>query len=138
MQITAHVENWRGHHAATVATNGQEQALAIAPRVDGGGSSVNGGELLFLALATCYCNDLYREARKRGIDVARVQVEVAGDFAYEGCAASNIRLRAVVDAAAPREDILALMRRTDTIAEIQATVRQGVSVVLEHCEANAL
>ena len=38
-------------------------------------SGVNRGELLFLALATCYCNDLYREAEKLGIDVREVNVE---------------------------------------------------------------
>ena len=30
----------------------------------GRGSAVNGGEFLVLALATCYCNDLYREAER--------------------------------------------------------------------------
>jgi hypothetical protein len=43
--------------------------MKVSARVDndGGGSSANGGELLCLALATCYCNDVYREAKKRGI-----------------------------------------------------------------------
>ncbi len=38
---------------------GREQTLAIAAKAGAAGSSVNGGELLFLALATYYCNDLY-------------------------------------------------------------------------------
>jgi uncharacterized OsmC-like protein len=29
---------------------------------------------LFLALASCYCNDIYREAAKRNIKVERVEV----------------------------------------------------------------
>jgi uncharacterized OsmC-like protein len=57
-----------------VATNGSEQRLAIPPKASGGGSSINGGELLFAALATCYCNDIYREARSRGIHVSSVRV----------------------------------------------------------------
>lgn len=138
MEIAARIDNRRGTHTATVSTNGREQILGIAPRADGFASSVNGGELLFLALATCYCNDLYREAGKRGIALARVQVEATGDFAGEGCAASNIRLRASVDANAPRDAILDLMRHTDAVAEIHATVRQGVPVVLEQCEARSV
>jgi uncharacterized OsmC-like protein len=67
------------------------------------GSSANGDELLFLALATCYCNDIYREARKRGIEVERVQVEVTGEFGGEGEPAREIRYNASVDAKAPRE-----------------------------------
>jgi uncharacterized OsmC-like protein len=35
---------------------------------------------LFLALATCYCNDIYREAAKRNIKVDSVEVEVEGTF----------------------------------------------------------
>jgi organic hydroperoxide reductase OsmC/OhrA len=46
------------------------------------GSSINGGELLFAALATCFCNDLYREAAQRGINVQDVDVEVTETFAY--------------------------------------------------------
>jgi len=84
MKISATVANTRGEHAVVVRTEGSEKSLAIPPKVDGSGSSVNGGELLFLALATCYCNDIYREARKRRIEIERVKVEVTGEFGGEG------------------------------------------------------
>ena len=135
MNISARVSNRRGEHTATVRTNDRDQGLAIAPRAEGFGSSVNGGELLFLALATCYCNDIYREARKRGIEVTSVEVEVGGEFGGEGEPARNIRYRASVEARAPQEAILELMRHTDSVAEIQNTVRRGVPVVLEECTA---
>jgi len=51
-------------------------------------------------LAICYCNDIYREARKRGIDLQEGHVEVSGEFGGEGEAARNIRYRAVVAAKA--------------------------------------
>jgi uncharacterized OsmC-like protein len=47
------------------------------------GSSANGGEPLFLALASCYCNDIYRETAKRNIEVERVEVNGEGDFDAE-------------------------------------------------------
>lgn len=67
MKISAKIENGNGEHHVTVTTNGTSQSLTIPAKASGLGSSVNGGELLFLALATCYGNDLYREAGKRGI-----------------------------------------------------------------------
>ena len=136
MNISAKVTNRFSEHTVTVQTNDRQQSLTIAPRADGVGSSVNGGELLFLALATCYCNDLYREGQKRGIEIAAVEVEVRGEFGAEGAGAQNIRYRASVNAKASRESILELMRHTDTVAEIQNTVRGASPVVLEECEAN--
>ena len=40
-----------------------------------------------------------------------------------------------VKADAPEEEILALMRHTDTVAEIQNTIRAGMPVALVVCEA---
>src|SRR6266568_4407677 len=76
MKISARIANQQGRHNVALETDGREKKLGIAPGGDGFGSSLNGGELLFLALATCYCNDLYREARKRTIEMVRVRVEV--------------------------------------------------------------
>jgi uncharacterized OsmC-like protein len=131
MNISARVVNRRSEHAVLLKTGEHEHSLPIAAKADGLGSSVNGGELLFLALATCYCNDVYREARKRGIDVRGVEVEVEGTFGAEGEGARQIRYRAKVDADAPREAVLALMRHTDAVAEIQNTLRAGTPVVFE-------
>ncbi len=96
--------------------------------------AASGAELLFLALATCYCNDIYREAAKRGIQVERVEVEVDGDFEREGGAATNVTYRARVKADASKDDVLDLMRHTDTVAEIQNTLRAATPVELSACE----
>jgi organic hydroperoxide reductase OsmC/OhrA len=135
MEIEARIDNRRGQHTVTVSTNGREQPVLIPPKTEGQGSAVNGGELLFLALATCYGNDLYREARKRGIEIERVQVEVTGSFGGEGEGSRDVRYKATVEAKASREEILELMRHTDGVAEIQNTLRGGVPVVLASCEA---
>jgi organic hydroperoxide reductase OsmC/OhrA len=42
------------------------------------------GELLCLALATCYCNDVYREASRRGLAIRGVEVGVAAEFGGRG------------------------------------------------------
>ncbi|HET7095005.1 MAG TPA: OsmC family protein, partial [Thermomicrobiales bacterium] len=111
MNISARVRSREGGHQATVTTNGAEQAIAISPKASGFGSSVSGGELLFLALATCYCNDIYREAARQGIRVEQVVVDVAGQFG-EGEPAAQVSYRAKVVADAPEAEIRALMLRT--------------------------
>jgi uncharacterized OsmC-like protein len=52
--------------------------------------------LLFLALATCFCNDIYREAAKR-LKVQSVEVIVSGEFGGEGEPGSNIEYKAKIE-----------------------------------------
>ncbi len=135
MRIQARVENREGKHAVRVSTNDAVSEVAITPKATGFGSSVNGGELLFLALATCYCNDIYREAAKRGIRVDAVEVEVNGEFGAAGESAKNVRYAARITADASEAEILALAKETDRVAEIQNTLRGGAAVVLEEVDA---
>ena len=138
MKISAQVQSSEGRHHVTLCTNDHVHSLAIQAKPDGLGSSVNGGELLFLALATCYCNDLYREAAKRGMPVESVEVEVTGDFSGEGSPASNLSYRVKVAAKAKPDEIDALIRHTDRVAEIQNTLRRGTMVKLDRAEAVCL
>ena len=135
MKITAKVENSKDNHQVTLQTNDHVHSITIPPKPTGYGSSANGGELLFLALATCYCNDIYREAAKRNIKVERVEVNVEGDFGAEGEPARNVSYQTKVFAQASEEEIREMMEFTDTVAEIQNTLRVGPSVVLTEIEA---
>ena len=138
MKISARVENSFGKHVVGLKTNDTASELQIPPKSDGFGSSANGGELLCLALATCYCNDLYREAKKRRIVLKRVQVEVEATFGGEGAAAEQITYRAEASSDASFEEIRALMRHTDTVAEIQNTIRRSCSVTFTPVEAESV
>ena len=134
MKISARVQNCEAQHQVSLSTNDTVHTLAISPKSTGFGSSVNGGELLFLALATCYCNDIYREAAKRGIRVESVEVEVAGEFGSEGEGATNVRYQAKIAAHASEEIIRALGSETDRLAEIQNTLRVATPVTLSEIE----
>src|SRR5215470_1630483 len=135
-KISAQAINYKGNHQVVLKTNDSEHAITISPKADGFGSSVNGGELLFLALATCYCNDIYREAAKKNMVVKRVEVEVTGEFGdAPGSSAANIVYSATVEAEASDEEIEALMRHTDTVAEIQNTLRRTSNVTLQSIRA---
>ena len=136
--ISARVSNSQGKHDVTLKTNYTEHAINIPPKTSGLGSSANGGELLFLALATCYCNDIYREAAKRSITVTSVQVEVAGEFGdAPGSAVHDITYKATVEAETSEQEIEELMRHTDTVAEIQNTLRRASTVMLVEAKAIA-
>jgi organic hydroperoxide reductase OsmC/OhrA len=130
MKISAAVSNGPGGHAVQVHTDTRSQSLAVPPGPSGLGSGVNGGEFLMLALATCYCNDLYREAAQMGLSLDGVEVEASADFPGPGLAATNIRYRARIGSDAPPEQLQVLLRRTDAVAEVHNTIRAGVAVRL--------
>jgi organic hydroperoxide reductase OsmC/OhrA len=138
MKVSARVHNSDGEHEVILTTDSNSRPIVIPPKASGFGSSANGGELLFLALATCYCNDIYREAAKRGIRVERVEVDVEGYFGAEGEPATRVTYHARVVAHADEAEIRELMRHTDTIAEIQNTLRVPTPVALDHIEAVAI
>ena len=134
MKIIAKVENSKNNHHVTLQTNDHPHSITIPTKRIGFGSSANGGELLFLALATCYCNDLYREAAKRNIQVDHIEVEVDGDFGAEGEPAKNVVYRAKITAKASEEEIQDMMRFVDTVAEVQNTLRVLTPVTLSQIE----
>ena len=130
MQIAATVVNSAERHEVTVRTGRTSQSLHVASKESGLGSSINGGEFLMLALATCYCNDLYREAARLGIPIQGAEVEASGEFPGVGLAASNLSYRAKVDSPASPGDVQRLLRETDAVAEVHNTIRSGVPVQL--------
>lgn len=131
MHISALVKNARGFHDVNVATAGSNKGLSIPGRHGGSGSSINGGEFLMLAVATCYCNDLYREAARLGISIESCEVEASADFEGVGLAAKNIRYRAQVASSASDAEVARLLRETDAVAEVHNTLRAGAVVLLE-------
>jgi len=124
MRIRAHIDHRDGAQRVRVDTAGHAQTLSIAAKAQGHGSSVNGGELLMLALATCYANDLYREAAQLGIAIDAVEVQAEAEFDAPGAPASGIRYRARVSSSAPANAIEALLAHTDKVAEVHNTLRQ--------------
>ena len=131
------MSNQHNQHEIALTTNANAHVIDIPPRASGYGSSANGGELLFLALASCYCNDLYREAAQtQDHRSSACEVKVDGTFAdAPGSVAENITYSALVEAEAGEAEIEALMRYTDTVAEIHNTLRLGTTVTLTDIRA---
>lgn len=137
MHITAHVVNRQGSHTANLKSGEREHTLSIPSKPDGQGSLANGGELLLLALATCYCNDLYREARRQGLTIDAVEVEVMGEYTGEGEPVGSLRYRATAWTSSAKEKVFEVMTHTDTVAEIHNTLRKAAEIQLIQCEVHA-
>lgn len=135
MRFAARIRNSPGEHRVEVSVGEKSTSMDIAPRQSGFGSSVSGGELLMAALATCYCNDVYREAGRMKIEVTAVEVECSADFPAEGAPGKDLRYSARISARASEGEIQELARRADSLAEIQNTVRGAIPIELTHVEA---
>ena len=138
MRSVARIHNSEGEHTADVSAGKHSASISIASKLSGFGSSVSGGELTMLALATCFCNDIYREALQMEIEVVSVDIECSGDFPAEGAPATGVRYTARITARAPEEQIRELAARTDRKAEVQNTVRAAVPVDLAEVEVHSV
>lgn len=130
MNISATIKNNSLENDIAVETEGVKKKISIPAKSVGQGSSVNGGELLFLSLATCFCNDVYREAARRNMTIKSVNVTVSGEFGKEGEPGSNITYQVTIDSDSSQQEITDLIHHVDTIAEVHNTLRKGVSVSL--------
>ncbi|WP_284651931.1 OsmC family protein [Flavobacterium terrisoli] len=130
MKISASIKSSFNQHDILVQTNNDAKGISIAPKASGFGSSVNGGELLLLSLATCFCNDIYREAAKRNLQLTDVEVVCHGEFGAEGETGSNFTYTVNIISEAPQREIEDLIQYTDNIAEVHNTLRKGINITL--------
>jgi putative redox protein len=116
---------------AAVGSAGPHTLVVDRP-ADGGGDGIgfNGGELLYLAVAGCISNDIYREAAARGISLQNVRVVVRGDFAGDPAVSQPIEYEVEIEGEAEPERLEALVELVDGIAEIPNSLRQGTPVRL--------
>ncbi len=110
--------------------------LVVDRPADGGGDGLgfNGGQLLYLAVAGCVSNDLFREARAAGIVLHRVEVTVHGDFTGDPAVSTEVSYDLRVDGDATEARLRELVARVDEIAEIPNSLRRGTPVRLRHAE----
>ena len=96
----------------------------------GGGLGFNGGQLLYLSIAACLSNDLYREAATMGIALDEVEVTVDGDFPGRGAASTAIDAQVTIRSSAPEEQLAALMAEVERVAEIPRSLREPAPLTI--------
>jgi putative redox protein len=96
----------------------------------GGGLGFNGGQLLYLSIAACWSNDLYREAATMGIELDGVEVSVDGDFPARGEGSTPITVELTVRSPAPEERLRALVAEVERVAEIPRAIRESPPITV--------
>ena len=99
------------------------------PTAAGGrGLGFNGGQLLYLSIAACWSNDLYREAATTGIELDGVEITVDGDFPARGSGSTPISVEVVVRSSAPEARVRALIAEVERVAEIPRAIRDATAI----------
>jgi putative redox protein len=96
----------------------------------GGGLGFSGGQLLYMAIAACWSNDLYREAATMGVDIDGVEITVDGDFPARGSGSTPITVEVVVRSSAPEERVRELIAEVERVAEIPRAIRDATPIEL--------
>lgn len=96
----------------------------------GDGIGFNGGQLLYLAIAACVSNDLFREADAAGIALESVEVTVDGDFSGSPAVSTQVHYDVRVSGHADEAALRALVEGVDAIAEVPNSLRGGTQVAL--------
>jgi putative redox protein len=128
--IAVQVRNIEG--GPTAIGSAGSHTLVVDRPVEGGGGGLgfNGGELLYLAVAGCISNDLFREARARDIHLTNVRVTVNGDFSGDPAVSGPLEYDVEIEGDAAPDELRALVEHVDRIAEIPNSLRAGTPVCL--------
>jgi uncharacterized OsmC-like protein len=120
-----------GYGPTALGSAGSYTLVADRPAdAGGGGLGFSGGQLLYLAVAACISNDLYREAASRGIALHGVSVDVDGDFPGRGAPSTPIEVALRVTGDASEAELAALIDEVDRIAEIPNSIRGTTPVTI--------
>lgn len=99
-----------------------------ATAAGGGGLGFNGGQLLYLSIAACWSNDLFREAATMGVDLDGVELTVDGDFPARGSGSTPITVDLVVRSGAPEDKVRELIAEVERVAEIPRAIRDATPI----------
>jgi uncharacterized OsmC-like protein len=130
MHIEVQTRNVDGR--VTALGSAEQFTLVVDRPTEGGGGGLgfSGGQLLYLAVAGCISNDLFREARTAGIELESVRVKVGGNFVGEPMVSDDILYEVELKGDAPEGRLQALVDQVDEIAEIPNSLRRGTRVHL--------
>jgi uncharacterized OsmC-like protein len=130
MPIEVETRNIAGHVTAVGAAGPFTLVVDRPAEAGGGGKGFNGGQLLYLSVAGCVSNDLFREAHKFNVKLERVVVRVTGDFEGDPAISGPITYDVEVSGTGGNERLRQLIDHVDSIAEIPNSLRRATRVRL--------
>jgi len=96
-----------------------------------GGMGFGGGEILCLAVGTCYYNNLRREANHRNIELVLIEIEVTADWDDPSPIASEIRIKPKIESQASQDEIESLLEYAIQVSSVANTISHTVPVRLD-------
>ena len=118
-----------GHGPTALGEAGSFTLVTDRPTAAGGGGlGFNGGQLLYLSIAACWSNDLYREAATMGIELDGVEITVDGDFPARGSDSTPMTVDVVVRSPASGERVRELIAEVERVAEIPRAIRDATPI----------
>ena len=118
-----------GHGPTALGEAGAFTLVTDRPAAGGGGGlGFNGGQLLYLSIAACWSNDLYREAATMGIELDGVEITVDGDFPARGAGSTPSSVDVVVRSGAFEERVRELIAEVERVAEIPRAIRDATPI----------
>jgi uncharacterized OsmC-like protein len=118
-----------GHGPTALGEAGPFTLVTDRPTAAGGGGlGFNGGQLLYLSIAACWSNDLYREAATMGIALDGLEITVDGDFPARGSGSTPITLDVIVRSSAPEGRVRDLIAEVERVAEIPRAIREATPI----------
>lgn len=129
-QTCVEIRNITSSSLAVGSSGARTITIDRTKEAGGLGLGFNGGELLLLAIGGCFSNDVFREAAKEGVQVQSLQIKVEADWGGDPVRAQNVSFSLRIRADASEQQILKLIRHTDSVAEIPNSLRLGTEVKL--------
>jgi uncharacterized OsmC-like protein len=134
-ETKAHIRTISGMQSATGWVGKQAIIIGRREEVGGDGLGYSGGQVLVLAVGTCFYNNLYNAADERGIKIQSVELEVTSGWTEEPKVSSGIEVSAKVEAEASAAEIVELIQHAGRVSTVSNTVRKGTTVTMGNVQA---
>lgn len=134
MTIQVETRNIAGHVTAVGAAGAFTLVVDRPAEGGGGGKGFNGGQLLYLAVAGCISNDLFRDAPKFNVKLDQVVVRVSGDIEGDAAVSGPIGYDVEVTGVGGAGRLRQLIDQVDAIAEIPNSLRGATEVRLRRAK----
>ena len=115
-----------------VATAGPH-AIVIDRSLENDGTYLGmiGGELLFTAIGGCLMTTLVGAARKRNIELSRVEFNVTGEHRSAPSRFVSIQVEAIVEADATQHEIDKLLKIAERACTVSNTISRGAPIEIK-------
>ena len=101
------------------------------PQDEGGqGLGFSGGELLLLAIGSCYCNDLHRAAARSGISLDSIDLTVSAKWSDKPLQLTDAHVSIRTKTAKCAVDLHQLIKQVDVATSVANSLRSGARITL--------